>query len=108
MAAALKEAGRALGGTVSAERNNLVDMTFGSRVGYRLFGTIAPVRMRPVSLRVSIDAASMDVAVVTITALNDPRRYAVEASSFSSRQYAKACSRLSHGLREAAPPTDRV
>jgi hypothetical protein len=46
--------------------------------------------------------------LVTVTALNDPGRYAVEVSSFSSRQFAKACSRLLNGLREAAPPMDRV
>jgi hypothetical protein len=108
VAAALKEAGRALGGKVSAERNNLIDMTFGSRTGYHLLGTLASVRRRPVILRVSVDVASTDVAMVTVTALNDPGRYAVQVSSFSSRQFAKACSRLMNGLREAAPPMDRV
>ncbi len=108
VAAALKEAGRALGGKVSAERNNLIDMTFGSPAGYRLLGTLAPVRTRPVTLRVSIDIASTDVATVTVTALNDPGRYDVEVSSLSSRQFVRACSRLLNGLREAAPPMDRV
>ena len=99
VAAAVKRRGQ-----IDQRDTGTVDMTLGSKFGYRMLGMTTPKRMMPMRLRIATTVVSAGVVQVDATVGSNQGWYAVSASKLSSRLFNKAFDKLFAALRSAAPP----
>ena len=102
----LLKAANDLGGRLQSTSNDeLVEMKFGSRTNYRMFGILSKPSNRPLVLRLQVKSMSESRAEIQVEALSDPGWYAapVLTLSLAKKQYAEAFSRIFNGLQEAIP-----
>lgn len=105
---AIVDASERGGGRVESLGENAVELTFGSRSGYRIWGMWPPVSMRPIRLHVTVESDSTTTSLISAEAKSDQGWYVVDVTFLSSRQYKKAFSRLFDILHAGVPPSPTV
>ena len=101
----LVKALQARNGQLEVQTDQSIEMTLGSRSGFRILGMITPKRMMPLRLSVTVTPETDHSSRVLAEATSTEGHYVIEVSSIVKRKYNAAFDDLFDRLRKVAIPT---